>query len=140
MTIDIERIGEMVEDVDRYFGDLESFGIENDESFKNLKTCYAASMVMFQIVNRTIDLGEEILRSRRFGMPKSYANIFEMLRDRKIIDDNLAETMIFLAKSRNVLAHEYQKIESRDIFNVYQKIYKVNDFIETVKEIVKENE
>jgi len=46
-------------------------------------------MVLFTILNRAIDLGEEIVLSKNLGMPSTYKDIFRLLLKNKTIEKNI---------------------------------------------------
>lgn len=76
---DIERIGKIISDIERYFRDLELEGlnIKNVEDLEDRKDFYAISMVLFSILNRAIDLGDEIVMANNLGMPSTYKEILD---------------------------------------------------------------
>ena len=98
----------------------------NEERF------YSLSMILFTILNRTIDLGEEIIRAKKIGMPGSYQSIFQVLEREKLISADLSQTLQYLTKQRNVLAHEYFDITLKSIFLISQRMNTVKDFIKIV--------
>ena len=77
----MDRIGNIVADVNRYFRDLEKLSITKEEDLKDIKTFYASSMVVFSIINRAIDLGEEIITTFDLGYPTKYREIFDILEN-----------------------------------------------------------
>jgi len=78
---DVERIGKIISDIERYFRDLELEGlnIKKVEDLEDRKDFYAISMVLFSILNRAIDLGDEIVMANNLGMPSTYKEIFRLL-------------------------------------------------------------
>ncbi|NCN65747.1 MAG: DUF86 domain-containing protein [Candidatus Altiarchaeum hamiconexum] len=79
----------MINDIEKYFGDLENLGIEKADDLDDRKNFYAVSMVLFTILNRAIDLGEEIVLSKNLGMPSTYKDIFRLLLKNKTIEKNI---------------------------------------------------
>ncbi len=63
-------------------------------------------MVLFSIVNRTIDLADEIVVSNSLGMPSSYRETFASLARDGSVDRTLMEKMSGPVFSRNLPAHE----------------------------------
>ncbi len=80
---DKERIGIIIRDINDYFAKLNDIKIKSACDLDELKFD-AVSMRIFFILNKTIDLGKEIVVSRNFGFPKSYGDIFNILGDKKI--------------------------------------------------------
>jgi len=132
---DLEKITKMIKDVEKYFADLESFGL-NEKTVEDTETFYASSMVMFGILNRMVDLGEEIIIKNDFGMPQNYQEYFEVLNKNGIIGKELAEELKGLVKDRNVLAHQYFDVKDKEILKMLKRVYSVKKFIERIKKEV----
>jgi uncharacterized protein YutE (UPF0331/DUF86 family) len=136
MVYDIERIGAMVSDVQKYFKDLESMAVRGISDLDDKKNFYSLSMLLFSIINRAIDLGEEIISAENLGTPATYKDIFQILQKNRVIDKDLGKKLSGLVSYRNLLAHEYHGITERDLFNVYARIDIVKVFVEKVRERV----
>jgi uncharacterized protein YutE (UPF0331/DUF86 family) len=132
MDYDVERIGSIVSDIRRYFKDLEDIDVKAEKDLKDVKNYYSVSMLLFTIVNRTIDLGEEIVVAEGLGMPSTYRDIFTILADASIIDDTLRDELSGLVSYRNRLAHQYQALNERDIYRIYRRLGSVKAFAEAV--------
>lgn len=133
MTYDIERIGTIVSDVQKYFKDLESMAIGDISDLDDKKNFYSLSMLLFSIINRAVDLGEEIISAEDLGTPATYRDIFQILQKNKVIDKDLEKKLSGLVSYRNLLAHEYHGVTERDLFNVYSRIDVVKAFVGKVK-------
>jgi Uncharacterized conserved protein len=93
--------------------------------------------MMFSILNRTIDLGEEIVMANNLGMPSTYKEIFRLLVKNKLIDANLGEGLSNLVFYRNLLSHEYYELSEKDVFDVSEKINIVKILAERTKELLR---
>jgi uncharacterized protein YutE (UPF0331/DUF86 family) len=91
-------------------------------------------MILFTLINRTIDLGDEIVTSRNLGVPGTYREIFSLLERGGVIDKKLASDLSNLVYRRNILAQEYYDLTTEDIFDVYHRMPVVRVFVERVKE------
>ena len=135
---DIERIGKIISDIERYFRDLEGLSIKNVEDLEDRKDFYAISMVLFSILNRAIDLGDEIVMANNLGMPSTYKEIFRLLTRNEFIGKDMGEELSNLVFYRNLLSHEYYDLTEEDVFEVFKKISIVKKFVERIKEVLKE--
>jgi len=132
---DIERINKIVKDIEEYFLRLQKLGlnkdnIEIDEKF------FSASMIIFTILNRMIDLAGEIIVKNAWGTPNTYEQYFEVLGKNGIIDKKLAEGLRKLVKDRNLFAHEYYEMQRKEVLRVSKDVYAVKDFVERIKKVV----
>jgi uncharacterized protein YutE (UPF0331/DUF86 family) len=137
---DLERISKIKSDVERYLKDLDEFGIESQSDLADKKNFYSLSMVLFAIINRIIDLGEEIVYGKGLGTPGSYKEIFSILARNKVIEKKMARELSNLVFHRNLLSHEYFNIMEEDVFEVFEKMGVVQEFLERIGEIVREEE
>jgi len=136
---DRERIVKIVSDLEKYFRDLEELNIEVIADIEAKRNFYALSMVLFSILNRTIDLGNEIVMANNFGMPSTYKDIFRLLAKNGIIERELEKKMSNLVFYRNLLSHEYYALTEVDVFDIFERINVVKQFLEKSKNIVTGN-
>ncbi|NMX21052.1 hypothetical protein C5S30_01145 [ANME-1 cluster archaeon GoMg4] len=137
---DVERIGKIISDIERYFRDLELEGlnIKKVEDLEDRKDFYAISMVLFSILNRAIDLGDEIVMANNLGMPSTYKEIFRLLTRNEYIGKDMGEKLSNLVFYRNLLSHEYYDLTEEDVLEVFKKISIVKKFVARIKEVLKE--
>ncbi|RLJ01825.1 MAG: hypothetical protein DRP10_03105 [Candidatus Aenigmatarchaeota archaeon] len=136
---DIERITKIIEDIERYFKDLDYLNIKSKEDLKDRKNFYSLSMILFSITNRTIDLGDEIVSANKLGMPSTYKDIFRLLCRNNIISRDLERKLSTLVFYRNLLSHEYYDLSEKDVFDVFIRISAVKEFLEIVKTLLRKN-
>ncbi|MFH1055598.1 MAG: DUF86 domain-containing protein [Candidatus Altiarchaeota archaeon] len=133
-----QRIARIVKEIDRYAVDLEALGVKKSQDLKDTEKFYATSMVLFSMVNQAINLGEEIVSAKKLGFPESYREVFTLLEDNGIIDDQLRKEFSHLIHFRNLAAHEYHTFTAEDVYEAYNRIKAVNRFITAIKKELKE--
>lgn len=131
---DLEKIGKITADIEHYFDNLKELKVNSP--VMTTERFYSISMVLFAILNRTIDLGHEIIRGKKLGMAASYKEIFQILEREKIINVNLSQKLQHLANQRNVLAHEYFDVTEKSIYAIYLEINIVTEFVNVVKALL----
>lgn len=134
---DTERIARIISDIGKYLRDLEELDIKEARDLADKRNFYAISMVLFSILNRTIDLGEELVMANNLGMPSTYKEIFKLLVKNKLIDANLGEGLSNLVFYRNLLPHEYYELTEKDVLDVSSRINIVNKFVERAKGLLR---
>jgi uncharacterized protein YutE (UPF0331/DUF86 family) len=135
---DREQVSKIVSDIERYTTDLRELGITSREDLEDRRTLYALSMLLFTIINRALDLADEVIITNRLGMPQSYKEIFDILRRRRFIDRELAEEMAALVFYRNMIAHQYDDLTDDDLWSLFQRLDTTLLFVERMKEIIRE--
>lgn len=133
--VDKERVIELISIINRDILFIEKENISSVDKLKNnTKDYYAVSMAIFTILNKIIELGEELIDSLNKNIyPKKYTEIPKILFEEKIINEELFKKMIDLIKYRNDIAHEYEQIYENEIYWCIQNLDSINEFIKIVK-------
>ena len=134
---DVEKIGKIIADIEHYFDNLKELKVRSP--VMTTERFYSLSMVLFAILNRTIDLGHETIRGKKLGMPASYKEIFQIIEREKVISVDLSKKLQYLVNQRNVLAHEYFDVTEKSIYEVYLKINIVTELVSVVKALLSSN-
>ena len=137
---DVERLGKIFSDIERYFADLETLNVRTVKDLADRRNFYSVSMVIFSIINRTINLGEEVVTANNLGTPSTYKDIFYLLRKNGIINDRMKNELSELSSYRNVFSHEYQNLTEKDVYNALLKINAVKEFAKRIKAGIKEQQ
>jgi len=133
---DLEKLSILIDEILGYFNRLENIKIKSERDLDDLKFD-ASSMVMFSLLNKTIDLAEEVVKSENLGMPMKYRDLFEMLERKKIISAEINRKMSDLIILRNILSHRYEKITKKQIISAIKDIQEIKKFIESIKKYYK---
>ena len=136
MVVDwIELVKELERRLEKWKEDEK---ISKDEFLNNIDKQDSICYNMMIAIQCAIDLGNFIIQSKKFETPATYAEIFEILGRHKILDKKLAEEMQILARTRNVLAHLYWKIDLLRVFRVLKTKRKILEkFLKKVKGVLK---
>jgi uncharacterized protein YutE (UPF0331/DUF86 family) len=137
---DVERLGKILSDIERYFSDLETLNVRTEKDLEDRRNFYSVSMVIFSIINRTINLGEEVVTANNLGTPSTYKDIFFLLRRAGIINEQMKTDLSELSSYRNLFSHEYQNLTEKDVYAALMKIGAVRDFVKRIKARMKEQQ
>ena len=139
---DKQRIGEIIDNVEKYKKDLEKYNIKSKEDLNDNKTFYASSMIVFSILNRVIDLGNEIILDEHLGSPKTYDDVMPILSKGGMMNEKEAEELNELIKKRNIFAHFYGEINKEDLYKIINKLNLVDNFVRKIKKriVIKQEE
>ena len=92
--------------------------------------------VLFNIqmaVQNCIDIAAHIISEEGFGVPGSTNEMFYMLEENGYINTVLAEKMVKAAGFRNLIVHEYGRIELEKVFTIAQKdIEDLNEYLRAI--------
>jgi len=60
---------------------------------------------------QSIDLANHIIKKKKLGLPKASRESFSLLSDNNIIEPALASNLQKMVSFRNILVHEYKKLD-----------------------------
>ena len=129
---DLERIGKIIADIQRYLKELHGYNLSLNDLYKS-KNYHASSMLIFAILNRLIDLGNEIISAEKLGAPNSYQDIMLLLAKGGIINKSNAEELNKLVRKRNIFAHFYEDISEKELYKTIKELDVLASFLQTVK-------
>jgi uncharacterized protein YutE (UPF0331/DUF86 family) len=103
-----------------------------------LKDIDIQESILFNIqmaVQNCIDIAAHIVSDEGFGVPGSTNEMFYLLEENGYLDNEITEKMVKAVGLRNLVVHEYSKIDLDRIFEVAQK--DITDLKEYLKSIFK---
>ena len=68
-----------------------------------------------------IDVGNHVIASEGFEKPQEYKEIPAVLAGKQIIPEKFSRVLAEMAKFRNLLVHDYLKIDRHKVYGVLQK-------------------
>ncbi len=87
------------------------------------------------LIELCIDIANHMISDKNMRLPTGYADAFKVLMENKIINKNLFRTMEKMAKFRNLVVHQYEKIDPAIVVSILHK--NLNDFEKYKKAIIK---
>lgn len=93
-------------------------------------------IVMFNLqmaIQNCVDIAAHIISEEGFGIPDSTSDMFYLLEENSYLDNQITEKMVKAAGFRNLIVHEYAKIEAKQVFNIVQKdITDLNAYLKAI--------
>ena len=81
-------------------------------------------------IQNCIDIAAHIISEEGFGVPGSTSEMFYLLEENGYIDSALTEKMVKAVGFRNLIVHEYRKIELKQVFEVaHEDIKDLNEYL-----------
>ncbi len=81
----------------------------------------AAERYLHLSIECLLDIGNHIIADRNFEKPETYADIFEVLAAHRVISGKLMREVEGMAAFRNILVHDYLKIDPEKVFGVIKE-------------------
>jgi len=115
------------------------------EFLSNYLLYLSAQRALETCINICIDIGNHILAKYQNGVAETYSEIFTRLSELGIIDEQLNEKLVKMAKFRNLLGHIYMDVDNEKIYDIINNNledfneFKTKIYIKFKKELLNEN-
>lgn len=82
-------------------------------------------------------MGNEIIATKKYELPSSYREVFEILGKKKLIGKETKDAIIELVKIRNTIAHRYFVITPKKLFDSIRKTWSIKRFANEIESLIK---
>jgi uncharacterized protein YutE (UPF0331/DUF86 family) len=139
MLIDKELIRKKIQELQSYLKELENTkNMSWDEFHSSLGKQWMICHGLQLSIQAIIDVGNHILAAVGENQIEEYVDIIDKLGERNIIPSEFAHTIRGMAGLRNILVHEYARLDIRIIYDIVQNQLKdFYDFIEYINHYLK---
>lgn len=73
-------------------------------------------------IQASLDVAAHVVATEGFREPNDYGDLFRILEENEVVDTELADRMVEMAGFRNVLAHEYARIDHERVYDNLQDL------------------
>jgi uncharacterized protein YutE (UPF0331/DUF86 family) len=94
--------------------------MEFDEIINDIDKKGAVERYLYLAVQATIDLAEAFVSFKNFRKPTTMSEAFYILNEENIISTDLTEQMVKMTGFRNVIAHDYEKVDYSIVKNILE--------------------
>ncbi|HEX7534626.1 MAG TPA: DUF86 domain-containing protein [Syntrophales bacterium] len=123
-----DLIAERLERLRQYIKILKSIQKQDIQEFKKDPFVRgAAERYLHLSIECLLDIGNHIISDRGYRKPETYAEVFQILGEKKIITQQLLNELEGMAAFRNILVHDYLKIDPSQIYRIIQEKVKALD-------------
>ena len=131
----IEIVENKISSVKRYLKlcqRYQKFSQQEIESSIDLRG--ATERYLFLLMQAAIDLAESYVSWKKFRKPTTMSEAFYILEENGIIEKKLTEKMVQMTGFRNVIVHDYDKIDYDILYDILQNgIKDVEKFLEIIE-------
>ena len=134
--VDKSLIGRKLAEMETYLGQIKEFSKISASAYKKeWKTQRVVERTLQILIELCIDIANHMISDKDMRLPTGYADAFRVLMENKILNKNLFRTMEKMAKFRNLIVHQYEKIDPAIVVSILHKNLK--DFEKYKKAIIK---
>jgi len=134
--VDKALMGRKIAQMEMYLGQVKEYSKVSLPSYKSeWKTQRIVERTLQILVELCIDMANHIISDEKMRLPEAYADTFKGLMENGVIDKGLWSRMEKMAKFRNVVVHQYEKIDPAIVVSILRK--NLNDFEKYKRAITK---
>lgn len=126
-----------ISSIRKYLKILENYKKYSKEEIEaDLTIKGAVERYLYLACQSVIDLGEAVISFKDFRKPTTMSENFYILAEEKIISPDLTEKMVKLTGFRNVVAHDYEKINYDIVYDILQNGTKdIQEFMSAIQKV-----
>ena len=134
-----KRINEKIIELEQF---LEELGESLPEDFEEYKTDYKLRAIgeryFEKIIESIVDLAFFIIKGKSLKQPEEDKQCFDILAKENIITGPLSNKLKNAKGMRNIIAHEYGRIDNELVFHtlIEELIPDVQEFIKAINKII----
>lgn len=110
-----------------YKNDLLEFQDVDFETYLNNKLIRRTVERTLQIaIEACIDIGQRLIAEEGFRTPENNRDVFTILNEEEIVPNDLLPTLLNMCGFRNLIVHDYARIDDAAVFGVLK--HRLGDF------------
>jgi uncharacterized protein YutE (UPF0331/DUF86 family) len=126
-----------ISSVKKYLRILERYKrCSQDEIVNDIDKKGAVERYLYLAVQASIDLAESVIAYKNLRRPSTMSDSFYILQEDGIISIELTEKMVKMTGFRNIIAHDYEKLNYAIVYDVLQnRLIDIEDFLNRISSI-----
>ena len=134
--VDHTLILRKIANLDEYHHQLGEYAhISLDEYINDWKLQRIIERTLQMMIETCSDIAGHIISDLKYRVPTSYSDTFKVLQENDIIQSSLSNSMMQMVKFRNVVVHDYDRVDGEIVIGILRK--RLDDFITYKDAIVK---
>jgi len=120
--VDKNLILRKISELEEYITQLEELkDVTVEEYSKDWKIQRAVERTLQIAIELCVDIANHIISDEGWRVPVSYSDTFKVLKENKVIDNELFSIMERMARFRNIIVHNYDKLDQTIILDILKK-------------------
>lgn len=108
--------------------------LKKDDIVNDIDKKGAVERYLYLVSQATIDLAEAVISYKKLRKPATFSENFDILREECLISEGLCFKLISMSGFRNVLAHEYEKMDYDILYKVLTRgLVDIEEFVKIVE-------
>ena len=108
--------------LDQYVAQVSEYrNITVDDYRRDWKSQRIIERTLQMAVEACVDVATHVIADRGLRVPATYSEAFEVLGEAGLLDGGLQATMVRMAKFRNVIVHEYTRVDAEIVVRILKE-------------------
>ena len=133
--LDRERVLARLDEIDGYLQDLRQIAPATFEQYRQIEKRRACERLLQIAIEAVVDVCGLVVAGRRLGLPGEEDDLFEKLAQASLLSLPLRDRLRRMKGLRNILVHEYGRVDDRIVFDVIQN--RLGDFADFRREVLR---
>ena len=120
--VDKSLILRKLAELEEYLGQIKEYSENTVQEYSDdWKIQRVVERTLQMMIENCVDIASHIISDRKYRIPKSYADTFNVLHKEGIIEKELFDTMERMAKFRNIVVHHYDKVDAAIVVDILKR-------------------
>lgn len=120
--VDRPLILRKLSELDEYSKQLGEFANISLEDYSgNWKVQRIIERTLQMMIETCADIANHIISDKGYRVPKTYVDTFKVLYENSILNNELSGIMAKIAKFRNIVVHQYDKVDGAIVIDILKK-------------------
>ncbi len=120
--VDKDLILRKLADLDQYVSQVSEYrGIAVEDYRKEWKIQRIVERTLQLAIEVCLDIANHVIADRNLRVPATYAEVFEVLSEAGLLDSVRRDTMIRMSGFRNLIVHEYGRIDPAMVVRILRE-------------------
>lgn len=133
--LDRERVLSKIDKFDNYLEELAEILPANFEEYKKIEKKRSCERLLQLSIECIIDISNLFVSGLRLGLPAEENDLFNKMRKKGLISEEITTILKQMRGLRNILIHEYTIIDDKIVYDILKT--KLEDLKRVRKEIIK---
>ena len=140
--VDKSLILRKLAELEEYLEQIKEYSsITVDEYSDDWKIQRIVERTLQMMIENCVDIASHIISDRKYRIPKSYADTFDILHKEGVLEKELFDKLEKMAKFRNIVVHHYDKVDAVIVVNILKRyIGDFRDYRNAIVNVLKKND
>jgi len=121
-VVDRDLVLRKLADLDQYLGQLSEYRNVTVEQYRgDWKTQRIIERTLQMAIEVCLDVATHAIADRELRVPTTHAEAFEILSEAGLLDPALKDVMVRAGKFRNLIVHEYARVDAAMVVRILQE-------------------